>query len=274
MDEAFSRQVRELASGEYSACDISDCLLKLKVPGAGFLPDIVPLPISSFPQSQAQDPTTAITVAPISTVLFTPLHCPPSSSSPEEPNPGPEASTKSNISPETHWTDLPTPHSICVIQQPPNQSCAVVGDILATRLKLRGVRGVVVDGRVRDLRALGRWSCGSSTTQRGGDGEGEEGGKRDEDEGFVVWSKGTSTVGSGLQAKAFAVGVRLRIGVVGVDEGDILFADASERGVVVIPRNRLSELLEMLPAVKAADDAVFADVEAGVSVQEAFRRHR
>lgn len=91
---------------------------------------------------------------------------------------------------------------------------------------------------------------------------------------FQVWSTGTSTVGTGLEAKAWAADVPLRIGEVEVKPGDILCADESERGCVVVPREKLEELMAMLPGLKEADDRCVADVQAGVDVTEAFRRHR
>jgi regulator of RNase E activity RraA len=45
-----------------------------------------------------------------------------------------------------------------VLSQPPGQSCAVVGGIMAIRMAKIGVKAVVVDGRVRDLGALA--GCG------------------------------------------------------------------------------------------------------------------
>lgn len=42
----------------------------------------------------------------------------------------------------------------------------------------------------------------------------------------------------------------------------------------MIPRDKLDALMEMLPGIKAADDACVAGVEAGVGVQEAFTRYR
>lgn len=59
-----------------------------------------------------------------------------------------------------------------------------------------------------------------------------------------------------------------------IHQGDIAFVDPLERGIVIIPLDKVDALVDMLPAVKAADDAVVADVESGVSVQEAFKRHR
>lgn len=43
---------------------------------------------------------------------------------------------------------------------------------------------------------------------------------------------------------------------------------------MVIPQDKLDEVLKMLPGLKAADEAVVVDVQKGVDVQEAFRRHR
>jgi hypothetical protein len=43
---------------------------------------------------------------------------------------------------------------VVVASQPRGQSCAVVGGIMATRLRRLGARGLCVDGRVRDLACL------------------------------------------------------------------------------------------------------------------------
>lgn len=42
--------------------------------------------------------------------------------------------------------------------------------------------------------------------------------------------------------------------------------------MVVIPRDKLDALMEMLPGIRAADDACVAGVEAGVSVHYAASR--
>ena len=38
-----------------------------------------------------------------------------------------------------------------MIEQPEGQHCAVLGGIMAVRMKLLGVKGALVNGRVRDL---------------------------------------------------------------------------------------------------------------------------
>jgi regulator of RNase E activity RraA len=115
---------------QYTSCDIADALLKLSIPNAGFLPDLI-----------LRTPSTTPLIAPASTVLFaSKLH--------------PEANVnlpESNIPKGEHYVDLTQSGTIVVTQQPEGQSCAVLGGIMALRMKKRGVVGVVALGRVRDL---------------------------------------------------------------------------------------------------------------------------
>ena len=41
-----------------------------------------------------------------------------------------------------------------MIQQPPGQSCAVVGGIHALNMGMRGAKAIVVSGRIRDIEEL------------------------------------------------------------------------------------------------------------------------
>ena len=120
---------------------------------------------------------------------------------------------------------------------------------MAARMKHLGAEGLVVDGRVRDLVAL-------NDTQ------------------LPIWSKGTSIIGAGAETKFHARNVPVKIGETVVEAGDIVMIDPAENGVVAVPKGKIDELLELLPKLVAADEKVIADVEQGVSVQEAFKRHR
>jgi hypothetical protein len=53
-----------------------------------------------------------------------------------------------------HWVDMVDEGTVVVIEQPPGQTCAALGGIMAARMKVRGVEGCVVGGRVRDLAEL------------------------------------------------------------------------------------------------------------------------
>ena len=160
---------------------------------------------------------------------------------------------ESNIPKDKHWTDVPASGSIVLLQQPSDQKCAVLGDIVATRFKIRGVAGAIIDGRMRDVAGCGELCA-----------EGD----------FAVWSKGISTVGTTPEGKAWAVDVPVRVGGVEVRPGDFAVLDEAERGIVVIPKEKLAKAAEVLPGLKEADDAVLRDVQAGVGLKEAFQRHR
>jgi hypothetical protein len=127
----------EALQKQYTACDIADALLKLKVPGAGFLPDLKPAFTSAAPSSNK------ITIAPVSTVIFGPKNSTDLSNYPA-----------ANIPTGKHWVDLTVSDSIVVISQPGGQNNAVLGGIMALRAQVLGAKGVVVSGRVRDLDEL------------------------------------------------------------------------------------------------------------------------
>lgn len=216
------------ALSRYTACDISDALVKLKVPGAGFLPDLIPY---------SKSPGKEVLVAPASTVYFV-----------AKTDVSVGAHPPSNIPAGQHWADLVTPSTIVIESQPSGQTNAVLGGIMALRMKTLGVRAAVVSGRVRDLDEV-----------RGA--------------GLPVWARGTSTAGTGASTKAHAVNVPITVGVVTVNPGDYVFGDATN-GVVVIPADKVEEVLELLPRLTEADERVKKEVERGISVQEAFEKHR
>jgi len=123
---------------KYTACDVADALLKIKVPNAGFLPDLTRF------SPPATSSSNQITIAPASTVFFAPKSDSDASRYPS-----------ANIPPGKHWADLTEPDTIVVLTQPEGQKCAVLGGIMALRIKVRNAKGIVVSGRIRDVDELG-----------------------------------------------------------------------------------------------------------------------
>lgn len=222
----------------YSPCDVSDALLKLHVPHAGFLRDVTPIPTR-------HDSSNRI-VAPVSTVLFVDNDHKPSSG-----YDGMTVPAESNLPADQHFSDVAAPGSVVLMQQPSHQIAALLGDIVATRYKVRGVKGVFVDGRARDI-----VGCGALCT----DGK------------FQCWTKSLTSPGTSLQGKPWAVDVPVKIGEVGVQPGDLLFADEAEMVCCVIPRDKLKEVMELLPVHKEADDGLLKDVQNGMGFKEAIKR--
>lgn len=162
---------------------------------------------------------------------------------------------ESNLPTDRHFTDVAVPGSVVLMQQPSHHSTALLGDIIATRYKLRGVRGVVIDGRARDV-----VSCGQIC----------------EDRGFQIWARGTTCSAISLEGKLHGVDVPLLVRGVVVRPGDILVADEGEGAACVIPRDKLGEVVDLLAVQKEADDALLRCVQDGMGMKEAkakFPKH-
>ncbi|KKK14158.1 hypothetical protein P175DRAFT_0518618 [Aspergillus ochraceoroseus IBT 24754] len=221
----------------YSACDVSDALLKLQTPAegaaerAGHLADFTP-----FSPMLGRNTALPKVIAPASTIKFIPKHA------------AIPTTETHGFPPGTHWVDWAEPGTIVLVDQPRGQHCAVVGGIMGMRMKALGVRGVLVNGRIRDLTELHQAE-------------------------LPVWALGTSTVGTGAEAKPAARNVAVDVGGVVVEPGDIIFCDPLE-GVVAIPRNLLDRVLEVMPKLTAMDERVKDAVGNGSSVFDAFKEFR
>lgn len=88
-----------------------------------------------------------------------------------------------------------------------------------------------------------------------------------------IWAKATSVTGTGAEAKAHALQVPLDLDGTLVNPGDFIFSDPVN-GVIVIPQDKVTDVIELLPRLVEADDRVKAEVLNGMSVQEAFKKHR
>ena len=112
---------------------------------------------------------------------------------------------------------------------------AVLGDIVCTKAKHRGIAGFVVDGLVRDLPSI-------------------------EPLDLPVFARGTTPVGP-LHRGPGEINYTISCGGVVIHPGDLMLADRS--GIVVIPRERAEELLQQLEAKKAPQEKYLAAVQRG-----------
>jgi len=132
--------------------------------------------------------------------------------------------------------DIAQPGDVVVVDTSASTMTAVLGDLVSTKARHRGIAGFIVDGLVRDLpaiRALGD---------------------------FPVYARGVTPTGP-LHRGPGEINYPISAGGIVVEPGDIIAGDLS--GVVVIPREIAAELLERLKETKAKESDYVAAVARG-----------
>jgi regulator of RNase E activity RraA len=115
--------------------------------------------------------------------------------------------------------DIAQPGDVVVIDASASSLTAVLGDLVSTKARHRGIAGFVVDGLIRDLpaiRALGD---------------------------FPVFARGVTPIGP-LHRGPGEIGHAISAGGIVIHAGDVVVGDLN--GVVVVPRDTADELLERL----------------------------
>ena len=137
--------------------------------------------------------------------------------------------------------DVPPGH-VVVIDNAGRLDCTVWGDILTVMGSLRKVGGTVIHGVCRDsARAL--------------------------EVGYPIFSRGTYMRTGKDRVMADAYNTKVSLGEVTVVPGDILAGDAD--GVLVIPQERLDEVVAAAREIEDAEDAIRGSIRKGMSLLEA-----
>ncbi|CAE6407174.1 unnamed protein product [Rhizoctonia solani] len=233
---------------QFSSCEISDALIKLglthnakdaPVQRGGYIPDINMLSPSPT-VGDGQNTRICGYAYTVKMVRGDDLHAP---------------------KPSQHFVDAAPAGSVAVISVPPNVKSAAWGGLMTAGAQFRGVHGVVIDGRARDLvehRAAG----------------------------FPVFARGHSTLGQSPFTRPSELNVPVTIlprpdfenafentfSAVEVHPGDIIVADID--GVVCIPPELLANVIDSCRYSKHVDEKCMIDIQQGRSVQETFQHWR
>ena len=147
------------------------------------------------------------------------------------------------------WTGLlsEAPGGSVVVCQPNDGSLAHMGELSAETLKLRAIRGYVVDGGCRDVDFIRRleWPV------------------------FCRYYTPADVVGRWL---AEALGEPIEIGGVSISTGDYLLADID--GVVVIPEGIAEDVVAKTEEIINTESALRRDILQGMDPQQAYRKYR
>jgi len=132
--------------------------------------------------------------------------------------------------------DIAQPGDVVVVDASASTTFAVLGDLVSTKARHRGVAGFVVDGLIRDLPPI----------QALGD--------------FPVFARGVSPIGP-LHRGPGEVNYPVSAGGIVVHPGDLVIGD--KNGVVIVPREYCATLLGLLREREAAEREYVAAVAAG-----------
>jgi regulator of RNase E activity RraA len=120
------------------------------------------------------------------------------------------------------------------------------GELLSTASRVRGAAGALMDGCVRDIKAIKAM-------------------------GFPVFHGGIAPLDSKGRGRIMAIDVPIECAGVPVVPGDLIFGDAD--GVVVIPRAHEEEVLRLAFEKVSGERNTLLDLQAGHSLGEVFARY-
>jgi RraA family protein len=132
--------------------------------------------------------------------------------------------------------DIAQPGDVLVVDASGSDMTAVLGDLVSTKARHRGIAGVVVDGLIRDLPAI--LALGD----------------------FPVFARGVTPLGP-LHRGPGEVNLPVSAGGVVVNPGDVIVGDLN--GVVVVPRDIAPDLLERLRGRASTEASYVAAVARG-----------
>jgi regulator of RNase E activity RraA len=145
--------------------------------------------------------------------------------------------------PQRKAIEVAPPGSVLVQDCRGDKTAACCGSILATRLKVRGVAGMVADGPVRDSGIIANL-------------------------GFPVFCAGASAPANLTKHHAVDMNLPIGCGGVAVYPGDIIVGDVD--GVVVIPRHLADEVARDAAEQERLEEFISKKVEAGAILRGTY----
>jgi len=141
--------------------------------------------------------------------------------------------------------DVPS-GSIIVIDNAGRTDCTVWGGIMTRIAAASGVAATVINGVCRDTAVAAEL-------------------------GYPIWSVGRFMRTGKDRVRLATVGEDLEIDGVVIRPGDLLVGD--DDGVVIVPAERVDEVLALARDIERVEDAIVQDVSSGATLRDARARH-
>ncbi len=144
------------------------------------------------------------------------------------------------------YIDEVRPGDIVVLDNQGRTDCTVWGDILTIVSGAKKIAGTLIEGVCRDLDGI------------------------DEND-YPLFARGVFMMTGKDRVMVDGTQVTVSVGNRQVRPDDMIIGDAS--GVVVVPKERAKEVLEIARSIEAAESAIVDAVRGGASIAEARRAH-
>lgn len=131
---------------------------------------------------------------------------------------------------------------VVVIDNGGRTHCTVWGDLMSLAAGQRGIEGTVIDGVCRDIPAIRKLK-------------------------YPIFARGYFMVTGKDRVQVDAVNVPVSISGVQVRPGDIILGDDS--GVIVIPLEKVSEVLKIAQEIQEKEKLIEAEIKNGMSLRDA-----
>ncbi|MFZ4211229.1 RraA family protein, partial [Pantoea endophytica] len=131
--------------------------------------------------------------------------------------------------------DMAGRNDVIILSNEGDRSQSLMGEVMATYARQRGMEGIVLDGPVRDIEGLSRMD-------------------------FPIYAAG-HTPGGPFKDGPGEINVPIACGKIHVSPGDIVLGDAD--GVIVIPRQDAARILEAAQAYLIVDEHNFELAKTG-----------
>ncbi len=142
--------------------------------------------------------------------------------------------------------DAANPGDIIIIDNRGDLNNNCWGEILSMGAKMKKISGVVVDGAARDIDACREF-------------------------GFPIYARGTVPITARGRIMEESFNEVIRIGDIQVRPGDIIMADIN--GVVIIPEEKLEEVLEAAEQILKKEEEMVEELRKGISMLEVDQKY-